>query len=224
MSRWDPNDAAASRRSIVLRVGRVADRCAVLGPGVRAVVWVTGCPLRCQECVSPEFLIASAGTPISVARLARHLLALADIDGVTFSGGEPFAQAPALSRLCAELRRERRELSLMSYTGLRFERLRDRGSASQQELLGWLDILVDGPYLPRRHVAARWRGSANQRVLFLTERHRDVAEQADEPAGMTFEITADGGLQWMGVPPVRGFRGALEEGLDGEGFSFGGVR
>lgn len=207
----------------VLRVGRVADRCDVLGPGTRAVVWVAGCPLRCRECVAPEFLSAAVGVLVRVVALAEQLLSL-DVDGVTFSGGEPFAQAGALAGLCGLLRGARPELSLMSYTGFRFERLRDRGSAAQRELLGWLDVLVDGPYLPARQVAARWRGSDNQRVLWLTDRHRDLAGEPDEPAGMTFEIAEDGGFQWMGVPPVRGFRHTLEESLRAEGFVIGGRR
>jgi anaerobic ribonucleoside-triphosphate reductase activating protein len=210
-------------KSRTIRVGRIADRCRVLGPGVRAVVWVAGCPLRCKECVTPELLSPLAGSTIAVEHVADRLLALPDLDGVTFSGGEPFAQAPALLALCDLLHGERPELSLMSYTGFTLGWLRARGTREQRELLDRLDILVDGPYLPHRHVAARWRGSSNQRVIFLTDRHRGEEHAPDEPAGMTFEVTADDGFQWMGVPPVRGFRPALEAALAGDGIGFGEV-
>lgn len=200
-----------------VRVGRVAERCVVLGPGVRAVVWVAGCPLRCRECVVPELLDAAAGEPVAVSALARRLLSLSHLDGVTFSGGEPFAQAEALAALADRLRLGRPELSLMSYTGLAIERLRRRGTPAQRALLDRLDLLVDGPYLPDRHAALRWRGSTNQRLHVLSDRHPELRNAPDVSVGMTFEVTDGGALQWMGVPAARGFRPAFERALVEQG-------
>jgi anaerobic ribonucleoside-triphosphate reductase activating protein len=190
-----------------LHLMRFSSRCSVLGPGIRAVVWVQGCPFRCPGCVVPESLPFEGGTVVPTDELADRLLSLPDIEGVTFSGGEPFAQASALARLATIVRE--RGLSVMSYTGYTIENLVTHGSSEQHELLRRLDILVDGPYVASRHTDKRWRGSDNQRVLFLTPRHREWADRIDDRGRwIEFEVEADG-VAWMGIPPP-GFRSAFE--------------
>lgn len=190
-----------------LEISRTADRTAVLGPGLRAVIWVRGCPLRCAGCVAPEDLPFDGGTTRTVADLARWLGRLpAEVTGVTFSGGEPMAQAAGLSALVDRIRADR-DWSVMSFTGYTVEHLSRHGDAGQQSLLRRLDILVDGPYQRERHADLRWRGSANQRLLFLTDRHRPPPR--DRSAGIELQLTG-GGLHWIGVPPVPGFRDAFE--------------
>ena len=81
------------------------------GPGVRTTVFLKGCPLRCIWCHNPEgqsFDVetmrrrdgtkAACGVDWTAEALAEELLKNADImaqsgGGVTFSGGEPLAQA-----------------------------------------------------------------------------------------------------------------------------------
>src|SRR5437870_3480299 len=93
--------------SEVLHLARRTDRCTVLGPGVRAVLWVQGCPFRCPGCVAPETLPFTGGTEVRVDDLAGQLVALSAIEGVTFSGGEPMAQADALAALVDQVRTHR---------------------------------------------------------------------------------------------------------------------
>lgn len=201
--------------AFTLRVGRTMERCIVLGPGVRAVVWVTGCPLRCRECIAPEFLDPGAGREVAVASLARWITGIADIDGVTLSGGEPFQQAGPLCVLLDEVRAARPQLSAVAFTGYTLDRLRRRGSPEQRELLRRLDVLVAGPYVPERHSAKRWRGSANQRIHALTDRH--ALEDLDDSAGVEVHVEADGAFTLAGVPPTRGFRAAFEGRLGEQG-------
>ena len=112
-----------------ITVSRVSERTAVLGPGLRAVVWVRGCPLRCPDCISPEDLPFDGGTPVTAGALAARLNALpAEITGVTFSGGEPTAQAGALAELVDRLRGER-DWSVLSYSGFTLQHLRRHGDA-----------------------------------------------------------------------------------------------
>jgi anaerobic ribonucleoside-triphosphate reductase activating protein len=209
--------ARVSAPSGMLQVGRVAERCEVLGPGRRAVVWVAGCPLRCRECVVPELLDPAAGEPVAVAELSERLLALPQLDGVTFSGGEPFAQAEALLELTRRLRARRPQLSLMSYSGYPLSWLRKHGTPAQLALLDRLDVLVDGPYLPERHAPLRWRGSSNQCIRLLSDRHAELAQAADEPAGIELELDTGGRFAWAGVPPRRGWRHELERRLAEQG-------
>ena len=87
------------------------------GPGVRTTVFFKGCPLRCAWCHNPEgqsFDVETTtrangeriacGEDWTAPALADELLRNADImaqsgGGVTFSGGEPLAQAEFLLEL-----------------------------------------------------------------------------------------------------------------------------
>jgi anaerobic ribonucleoside-triphosphate reductase activating protein len=176
------------------------------------VLWVQGCPLRCPGCVAPETLPFEGGEEVDVEAIARELAEDLGIEGVTFSGGEPMAQAPALCRLIDRVRAAR-DLSFLSYTGFTLEALRRSGTAAQRALLDRLDVLIDGPFLHERQTDLRWRGSDNQRVHFLTPRHRHLAASAEERgAWIEFEVSADGAVHWMGIP-TPGFREAIPEAL-----------
>lgn len=192
-----------------VRVAELQADCRTLGPGVRFVVWVQGCPLTCPDCVSPQWIPFAGGRDVPVDELAARIAAEA-VDGVTLSGGEPFAHAAALVRLVDEVR-ARRDLSVLAFSGYTVERLRERGDADQQALLDRLDILVDGPYVRSRHADLLWRGSDNQRIHLLGDRHRPADLPPDRPgAGLQFEVGDDGGVRWSGVPPVPGFRRNFE--------------
>jgi len=195
----------------VLRLAGRSDGCTVLGPGVRAVLWVQGCPFRCPGCVAPETLPFAGGEVVEVDTLAAELAGLAHIEGVTLSGGEPMSQAAALNRLI-DCVRARCDLSFVCYTGHTLDALQRKGSQAQRALLERLDVLIDGPFVQERHTDLRWRGSDNQRVWFLSPRYRELAALADERGRwIEFEV-GDGTLRWMGIPPP-GFREALPQAL-----------
>lgn len=199
----------------LIRLAQRTDNCTVLGPGRRAVLWVQGCPFTCQECIAPEKLAFDGGMQVSVDLLAEELLET-DIEGVTFSGGEPMAQARALSMLIDKILGQR-DMSFMSYSGFTFEQLARSGTVDQKSLLARLDILVDGLYIPELHTDLRWLGSSNQRVLFLTERHQHLSSTLDDRGvWVEFEVEKSGALQWMGIPP-RGFRNQFEKGMNDQG-------
>lgn len=200
-----------------LSVARTLGHCTVLGPGTRAVIWVQGCPLRCHGCVAAETLPFDGGTTRPVAELADWLVASTDVEGVTFSGGEPFSQPEALGELLDTVRQEQPGFTAMAYSGFRYEALR-RGTAGQQGLLDRLDLLVDGPYTAFKHGSLRWRGSSNQRVLALTDRYAHVLTEPDTSAGIELSVEADGSFSWAGVPPTPGFREGLEAELAARGF------
>lgn len=199
-----------------LSIARTLDRCTVLGPGTRAVIWVQGCPLRCRGCVAAETLPFDGGTVRPVAELAHWLIGSTAVEGVTLSGGEPFSQAEALGALLDAVREQRPEFSAMAYSGFRYPVLR-RGTAGQRALLDRLDLLVDGPYIAARQGSLRWRGSSNQRVLALTDRYATQLQEPDISAGVEFSIDTRGSLSWAGVPPTPGFRAGLETELAARG-------
>jgi len=198
--------------SKTVRVYRRAARCAVLGPGIRFVVWVQGCPFSCDGCDTPDAIPFEGGEALRVDALAEEIRECEAIEGVTFSGGEPMSQARALSTLVDRVRAHR-DLSFMSYTGYEYEDLLRRGTLWQRRLLERLDFLVDGPYIRNRHTDLKWRGSDNQRIHFLTDRCRHLESTVDE-RGTWIELEAaeDGSVRWAGIPPPR-FQEAFRKGL-----------
>ena len=206
------NTTRATDQSLCL--AKRSNACSVLGPGVRAVLWVQGCPFRCAECVAPESQRFSGGFQVSPEDLAVELASLPFIVGLTISGGEPMAQAGSLVRLVSKLKQERPDYGIMCYTGYTLPFLSANGTPEQNALLGVLDILIDGPYLPDRHADLLWRGSDNQKVHFLTERYLEpwITHVQKEGQGIEFEVGPDASLHWMGIPP-RGFRSEFEQAL-----------
>lgn len=80
------------------------------GPGIRAVVFMQGCNLRCGYCHNPETwgLQASAKYPVYevVKRLVRFKPYFGKNGGVTISGGEPLIQGEFLIELLSSLKEE----------------------------------------------------------------------------------------------------------------------
>ena len=89
---------------------------AVDGPGVRFVVFLQGCNLRCKYCHNPETLdvkeenLYSAKDILSkVNRVKNYIF---DKGGVTFSGGEPLLQAGKLIDVFRTLKDEGYHIAL----------------------------------------------------------------------------------------------------------------
>ena len=215
LPRLVPAERMMEDRLVHVRISRRIERCSVLGPGVRAVIWVQGCPLRCPGCIAQETLSFSGGEVIEVATLAEWVLDIADIDGLTLSGGEPFSQADALAALIDAIRTDRPDLHVMAYSGHTVEELQAMPQA--RPLLTRVDLLVDGPYRRDLHADSRWRGSANQRLIPLTVRG-SLPHEPDQSAGIEVSLESDGSLSWAGVPAVPNFRRALERSLRQRGF------
>ena len=73
------------------------------GPGVRFVIFVSGCPMRCQFCHNPDTWDMQAGEKKSADELLRQALRYRsywkDGGGITVSGGEPLLQIDFLTDL-----------------------------------------------------------------------------------------------------------------------------
>ena len=137
------------------------------GPGLRTVFFSQGCPHHCPGCHNPETWSFSGGTPMEEEKLFQIVRANPLCRGVTFSGGEPFAQAEGFARLGRMLKEAGYEVA--SYTGYTFEQLLE-GTEQQKALLETLDVLIDGPFLlEERTLELNFRGSRNQRILNVPE-------------------------------------------------------
>ena len=133
------------------------------GPGIRMTVFAQGCPHHCQGCHNPETWQFGCGTPMEEERIADIVATNPLCRGVTFSGGEPFAQAEGFTKLAKLLKSRGYEVA--SYSGYTFEEL-TKGTEAQQELLKSIDVLIDGRFeLGQRSLEIAFRGSKNQRII-----------------------------------------------------------
>ena len=145
------------------------------GPGTRAVIWTQGCLFNCPGCFNPETHDLRPRHVVSVAELAAQLLAIADIEGLTVSGGEPFLQAEPLAELCRKIREAGR--GVIVFTGYEYHDLIQANNPAWNALLAVTDLLIAGPF--RRDLACdlALRGSRNQTLHFLSDRYAACREQ-----------------------------------------------
>jgi anaerobic ribonucleoside-triphosphate reductase activating protein len=161
----------------LLKVGMYLPESNTNGPGCRSVLWVQGCPKRCLKCWNPDFLSLAGGWEWTIEETVNYLTQSTGIEGVTFLGGEPFAQSSALEKVALEL--QKRGLGVMAYSGWTLAELIDMGKP-QTDLLACCDLLVDGEYHEAESAPLLWRGSLNQQVHFLSDRYSKWKSQIDE--------------------------------------------
>ena len=80
------------------------------GPGLRLVVFLQGCPFKCLYCANPDTISFDGGTATEIEEIVRMAVSQKPFfgrrGGITFSGGEPTAQAKALLPLFGRLKEE----------------------------------------------------------------------------------------------------------------------
>lgn len=159
-----------------LRIASIIDESIVDGPGLRLVVFCQGCPHHCPGCHNPETHDPAAGYWLDLESILERYRENPLLAGITFSGGEPFAQAESLALMARAIH----DLGgdVITYTGFVYEDLKARPLSDRPgvlELLAETDLLVDGPYRQSlRSLELAFRGSSNQRLL-----DRDARRQLD---------------------------------------------
>jgi anaerobic ribonucleoside-triphosphate reductase activating protein len=151
-----------------IRIAGAEPESIVDGPGIRFALFVQGCPHHCEGCHNPQTWDFSGGETVSTDDVFAMIKDDPLLDGVTFSGGEPFCQCRALTELADRIRMEYPRFGIMSYTGFTFEELLKRNTPENGyiELLKRLDGLVDGPFiLEKKSLELGFMGSSNQRYL-----------------------------------------------------------
>jgi anaerobic ribonucleoside-triphosphate reductase activating protein len=164
-----------------LNIMGYVDESEVNGPGSRAVVWVQGCLRECPGCFNPASWSFEMNQLVSIDALAEQILDNSNNTGVTFSGGEPFWQAPGLAALARKVKAA--GLNVMSFTGFTLERLQaEYAPAGARELLDQLDILIDGAYVESLaiHDPTSPVSSSNQRVLVFNPAFKDSITWASD--------------------------------------------
>lgn len=173
------------------------DGCRTLGPGLRYVMWTQGCPFNCKGCISPEGRPVDANKIVTVDALAADIISRTELTGLTISGGEPFLQYKSLLELLRVVKQKRPEMDILVFTGFTIEKLNWEGAI---EILGLIDVLIDGPYIPEMNDGVGLRGSSNQKIHFLTPRLLKYKEQMETgPRKVEMDIQ-QGYTRTIGIP------------------------
>ena len=145
------------------------------GPGVRTSVFVSGCRHHCPGCFNEVAWDFGYGKPFDKA-VRNEVFASCQPDyiaGLSLLGGEPME--PENQRELVSFVRNFKALypgkTVWCYSGYTWEQLTGAVPCPARcevtdELLGLLDVLVDGRFVQAEHdISLRFRGSRNQRLL-----------------------------------------------------------
>ena len=149
-----------------MRYQQILDCSIADGEGVRVVLFVTGCSHHCKGCHNPECWDETRGK-LFTEETKQKLFTLLDrdyIDGITFSGGDPFypGNRDEVVALTKEIKEKFPNKTIWLYTGYLYEEMKNIG------VLNYIDVLVDGKFeLDKRDVTLPFRGSSNQNIIYI---------------------------------------------------------
>ena len=158
------------------------------GPGVRVVLWVTGCSIHCKGCQNPESWNFNSGKLFDENAKQELFNALDKpyIRGLTISGGHPLEKEnlPEIYRIVGVIKERFPHKDIWLYTGyqLNYDNFSGNDTTSfivdgdyqivafRSRLLSKCDVIVDGPYIEeQRDITLKFRGSKNQRLINVKE-------------------------------------------------------
>ncbi len=147
-----------------LRISGLVEESIVDGPGIRLTVFTQGCRHKCKGCHNPQTHDYNGGKDISIDEILRIVKENPLLDGITISGGEPFDQPQACTKLAKTVKNM--GLNVVIYTGYKYEEL--LSSKIHRALLEQADILIDGKFeIDKKDLTLPFRGSSNQRIIYL---------------------------------------------------------
>lgn len=138
------------------------------GPGFRTAIYFAGCRHACPGCHNPQSWDFNAGTEMTLDQI-MDIVEEEDFD-VTLTGGDPLYRPKEIAALAEKIKESDHKVWL--YTGFTIEEI-----LASEELslpLPYLDAIVDGPFIEAlRDPDLPFRGSSNQRIIFMQANHSD---------------------------------------------------
>ena len=151
------------------------------GPYKRLTIWFQGCDIHCKGCRNPDyqaFVVRNLMTLDELVSVIKDAKEKYEIEGVTYSGGEPTLQQnlPELTKAIQAL-----GLGVISFTGHLYEQV-------EKQLEG-CDMVLDGAFEEAKlETKRKILGSTNQRILCLTDRYKNCIDWFLTPSTKSIEI------------------------------------
>ena len=148
------------------------------GPGIRYVIFTSGCAMRCQFCHTPDTWNRKAGTPYTADELIDKALKYraywGSKGGITVSGGEPLLQIDFLLELFKRARQKGIHTTLDT-SGNPFTK-KEPFFGKFQKLMEYTDLVL----LDIKHIDDGQHkiltGQSNQNILELAEYLSDIGK------------------------------------------------
>ncbi len=138
------------------------------GPGVRSVIFMAGCPLRCDYCHNPDTREIGSGEEIESEALAERILRFypyISSGGVTFSGGEPTLQARFVADVAKKLKTHGLHVAL--------DTCGNHYDAEIERMLSYVDLILLDLKYPTEEEYERYTGGSLARTLnFIRQAER----------------------------------------------------
>ena len=137
------------------------------GEGLVVSLWVTGCPIHCENCHNKDIWDKNTGKEFTDKELNYILELLSDerVDlGFSILGGEPLAtwNYDEVLRVVKAVRKKFPNKRIWLWTGFTYEKVKNL------EIFNYLDAVIDGQYIDSlKDETTWWRGSSNQRKIML---------------------------------------------------------
>lgn len=173
-----------------IRVSEIEQESTTNGKGNRFVVYAQGCEHHCEGCNSPHTHRTNRGYFETVEHIMVMFNSNPCLDGMTFSGGEPFMQPKAFAALAKEVHKTNKDV--WCYTGNTLEYILNWISTSLLsevnylaeraeeiiDLLNNIDVLIDGEF--KKELSCDnipYIGSANERIIDMPATRKKSYEE-----------------------------------------------
>lgn len=150
------------------------------GPGIRFVIFLQGCPLRCQYCHNPDTW-GAGGTEYStdevIDRVLKYKNYFGDKGGVTVTGGEPLVQIDFVIELFTKLKQKGIH-TCVDTSGITFNATAPASVEKHEKLLSVTDLfLLDIKHIDEK-VCQKLTGQSNKNTLdfarFLSDKDKKM--------------------------------------------------
>lgn len=161
-----------------MNIHSYVENSSVNGPGNRFVLWTQGCNKACKNCFNPETWSYKNNLILNTNQIFEIIDNL-EVDGITFTGGDPLEQSEEMLDLLKKLNLKKYNKGIIVFTGYTLDEINKIGG-STKEILNYIDLLIDGRFEEKYKITKSLRGSSNQNFHFFSNKLKNEEIEFDQ--------------------------------------------